>query len=609
MKKILYIAFAATVAVGAGTLSSCSDFLEAENKTNINSDDYFPNGGMEGLRVYTYSLLKPIVSSPDIYEWGTDLYVATRGGDPGELHRYTLTPQTSDVTDLYTQCRNLIQNANCMLYYANEEEDGQAIAEAKFLRCYGYYIMLQHWGAVPYVTEYIRDANRNYPKSPISEIYPALISELEGIMNDSNLPTESTGDELGYVSQRAVKALLAKVCLAAGWDLGTTLNDAAAGTYSINDTQYFTKAAQYADAAIEGQALSMSFEDKWAPANETNNPEIIFSVQYEREGNPGTLSESGHGLQNTFGSYYGVCTTNGTKYCNSGKALSTKAIYLWGPGDDRFNATFMNTIYNYTTGFWGTTGYYAYYNADPDDLAQMGIAYRYFPYYTTEAEAEAEFAANKDRYALGGNVNSVFAYILGDPVTQYTFSADGSWTKSSLSYQQSCVNVNGTTVCKKWDDPATAQENTNSSNGYRDIVVFHLSDMYLTAAEAYLMAGNTGQALTYVNAVRTRANAGTLASFADYQPEYSVPANFGAITDLDVILDEKAREEFGEMQRWMDLRRTRQLVRYNVAFNTYISSASDMSNARGEIKWYRPIPEEEMSNNTGLTAEDQNPGY
>ena len=114
MKKILYIAFAATVAVGAGTLSSCSDFLEAENKTNINSDDYFPNGGMEGLRVYTYSLLKPIVSSPDIYEWGTDLYVATRGGDPGELHRYTLTPQTSDVTDLYTQCRNLIQNANCM---------------------------------------------------------------------------------------------------------------------------------------------------------------------------------------------------------------------------------------------------------------------------------------------------------------------------------------------------------------------------------------------------------------------------------------------------------------------------------------------------------------
>jgi hypothetical protein len=36
----------------------------------------------------------------------------------------------------------------------------------------------------------------------------------------------------GVVSQRAVAALLAKINLAAGWDLGTTLTDAASGTYS-----------------------------------------------------------------------------------------------------------------------------------------------------------------------------------------------------------------------------------------------------------------------------------------------------------------------------------------------------------------------------------------
>lgn len=607
MKKILYIAFATSMLAGTAALTSCSDFLDADNKTNISAIDFFPTAeGMTGLRNYTYSLLNPIITETDIYEWGTDLYVPTRGGDGGEFNRYDLTPQSSSVSSFYTNLYALINSANCMLYYAGEE-DGRAIAEAKFFRNYAYYLLTQHFGSVPYITEYIQGAERNYPKTPLSELYPKIIEELESIMNDSNLPAESSGANLGYISQRAVKALLAKVCLAAGWDLGTTLTNAEQGTYSVNDTQYFTKAAQYAEAAINNQALTMSFEEKWSPANETNNPEIIFSAQYERAGNPGILSDDGHGLQNTFGSYYGVCTTNGMKYCNSGKAVSAKGIYLWEPGDERFDGTFMNTIYNFD-GTWGTSGYYAYYN-NSGNRDKMNIAYRYLPYYVTTEEAEAEFTANKSRYSSTGYVNSVFAYILGDPVTQYTFNSDGTFKKTTLSYAASLAAINGTTVCKKWDDPNTVQENTNTTNGYRDVVLFHVSDMYLTAAEAYLMAGQTDKALSYVNAVRTRANAGTLSSFAAYQPAYSIPASFGSITDLDVILDEKGREEFGENERWMDLRRTRQLVRYNIAFNDYVTSASNMSNAQGEIKWYRPIPAQEMANNTALTEDDQNPGY
>ena len=44
-------------------------------------------------------------------------------------------------------------------------------------------------------------------------------------------------------------------------------------------------------------------------------------------------------------------------------------------------------------------------------------------------------------------------------------------------------------------------------------------------------------------------------------------------------------------------------------FNPAISSVADMSNTKGEIKWYRPIPENEISANTGISAADQNPGY
>lgn len=56
-------------------------------------------------------------------------------------------------------------------------------------------------------------------------------------------------------------------------------------------------------------------------------------------------------------------------------AVSAKAIYLWEPGDERFDGTFMSTMYNYD-GTWGTTGYYAYYN-NPSQRNTMPVAYRF----------------------------------------------------------------------------------------------------------------------------------------------------------------------------------------------------------------------------------------
>ncbi|MCK9208804.1 MAG: RagB/SusD family nutrient uptake outer membrane protein, partial [Salinivirgaceae bacterium] len=108
---------------------------------------------------------------------------------------------------------------------------------------------------------------------------------------------------------------------------------------------------------------------------------------------------------------------------------------------------------------------------------------------------------------------------------------------------------------------------------------------------------------------RNRAGATQLTSFASYQ-RYD-PDQFGYVSadqNIDVILDERARELLGEYYRWMDLRRTRQLVKYNETWNVNFD-ISNMRGGDGNLKWLRPIPAVEISLNTGISPSDQNPGY
>ncbi|HPR33767.1 MAG TPA: RagB/SusD family nutrient uptake outer membrane protein, partial [Prolixibacteraceae bacterium] len=132
---------------------------------------------------------------------------------------------------------------------------------------------------------------------------------------------------------------------------------------------------------------------------------------------------------------------------------------------------------------------------------------------------------------------------------------------------------------------------------------------YLVAAEAYLMAGNESEALNYLNKVRSRAGATPISSFASYQRFDPDEGGYvSADQAIDVILDERARELLGEFHRWMDLRRTRQLVKYNLRWNGNFSLVN-MTGGDGNLKWYRPIPADEIGLNTGIEPEDQNPGY
>jgi hypothetical protein len=591
-------------------LTSCEDFLEADNKSAVSADEQFSTKeNFETLVNQAYYTLDTVYYDPQIYCAGTDLYVGVRAAGDPSLEGYTLTSDNNTVKGLYSNLFATVNAANAVLYYAELCEDYPEKElrkeEARFIRAYAYYVLSQQFGRVPIITSYINTAETSYPRNTLEETYQFMIDELGELSNNALL---SSSDNTGRASIQAVKALLAKVYLAAGWDLETTLGDAENGTFSVNGTNYFNLAAATAKELADAVPLSLSFEEKWSPFNEQNE-EVIFAIQLDRASSLDVVA-GGNSHQNNFGTYLGAVTL-GMKFVDSDLNPTSKTYYLYEKGDERYDATFMTTVYNFTENNWGTQGYWAYYNASASELANLGIAFNYPAWYVTDAEIADYQTANVARFVSEGTQNISQIVRTSDPVRWIKYKRDGTLDtdESEIDYIQALSRVGTVPPVKKFDDPSTSLEATTSDGGYRDFVLLHMSDIYLVAAEAYLMAGNEGEALNYLNKVRNRAGASQLASFASYQ-RYD-PNQFGYVSAdqaIDVILDERARELLGEYNRWMDLRRTRQLVKYNLNWNVNFT-LSNMIGGDGNIKWLRPIPADEIGLNTGISSQDQNPGY
>ena len=474
------------------------------------------------------------------------------------------------------------------------------------------------------MTHFIQDSSRDYPRTPLDELYAGIIADLTEVYNAGILP--KTNHE-GEASLQAVAALLAKVELSAGWDLDVKAQDYVAGTYTVNGREHFANAASWAEKAIGGQALTMSFAEKWSPFNEGNS-EDIFSMQRDRAGFPGDPATGGTSMMNQYMSYYGNCVIIGQKGTPSGgkHRQSYKAMRLWGPGDERYDGTFMTEFWNAplkqdNNAEWGTEGYLAFYNCTREDLLKnKNLAFKFYPAYYTEAEVRQDLAANytKNTHSFQsgyGITNGVaHAVILDYPaVTIIPFNLDGSLGAASQQTTSDFITPAYGGVCvRKYDDPNA--ENVTRDQTYRDIPLLHLSEIYIVAAEAYYMSDKESEALAKINTVRTRAKAEIQQSFDAYKNDvtYLPLVNSGVtfnLTTLDLILDEKARECYAERTRYEDLRRTKQLIRYNLAFSRTIRNANEMKGPDGEYKLLRPIPQTEIDNNTALTSADQNPGY
>lgn len=616
MKLINYVGLLAVA--GTVLFTSCSDFLDAEDKGNVSSDSYFATStGFENLCSTPYYKLRAIYgSTPTMFCSGTDLYEAGRNSTPdNDLSTYSsLATDNKNVLTFYQNCYDGIQQANAVIHYAGSDASRAKRAdEALVLKCYYYYLLSQHFGGVPISDAYIQSSAKNYPKSSLSDLYDYIINNLKKAIDNNNLPDV---DNTGRVSKRFAYNLLAKTLLAAGWDLGVETTDAGlaegqAATVTDEGKELFEEAAKYAELAIDGNSLTMDFANMWDVAND-NNEDIIFAIQYTRGISGQDETVDGNNQCASFSNYYND-GNNFTKYTDSQFPISDKMIYLFEPGDKRFENSFMVTQYEYYYGFYNekilsdnNSKVFGYYPAWYEDLSNL-ISY---------VQASDDHSATK---VYSTSNPSVF-------VNATVNSRTGKITYKTGKQESSASRIGtGQSLCLRKFDDYTATRNLTKAVSFHNIVLAHLSETYLIAAEAYYMAGQSDKALQKLNEVRKRSEAEALNSWTDYVRHYSdgtdnsynngsgidnVPKLTGSDLDpIDVILDERARELCGENYRWMDLRRTKRLIDCAVKYNSLVKDASAFKGKDGNNKWYRPIPNDEFSLNNALTPEDQNPGY
>lgn len=624
MKKFIIMS-ALGLATVAG-LSSCSDFLDTDNKSTVTPESQFSDiSGWNQQLNNAYYALRDVYSDPKVFCQGTDLYTVGQNASAPVLQSYQYSSDNEDVTNLYKRTYAAINYANCVLKYCKDDKLND---QARFVRDYCYYILTQQFGSVPYITDYIESASTNYPRTDLATVYANVIADLKEIIANGNLESVSSEkDARGRASVIGAKALLAKVYLAAGWDLQTTVNDAKNGTYTVNSTEYFTEAAKYASEVADAVPLTQSFDKKWDFDNNEKgtNAETLFSIQYDRATSSDKVT-GGHDQQHNFALYMGS-NTLGVKGVKSELCPTERVYYAFDKGDDRFEGTFMTTVYGYdgNESNWSKQGYWAFYNATDAEKANLSIAFKYFPWYTEDSEIEAYCTAHAAQFVTTGMKSQTKVFKVAENSTCKAYAANGSYdAKNSATFTQPFSSAIQKIGClppvRKFDDKNTTSDCKQSGGDYRDVVLLNASEIYLVAAEAYLMAGDDANSLKYLNAVRTRSHASYLGSFSDYKRydwgyndaggyvSFGQTDSYGlTINKLDVILDERMRETLGEYYRWMDLRRTHQLVRYNT---TYCGlSVNNMTGNDGQIKWLRPIPENEIQINSGITAADQNPGF
>lgn len=571
MKHLYIFALAAFLA-----FTACSDFLEQDNKSNVPTEEFYNTAnGFASLTNSAYSSLRTIYSAqPQLFVAGTDLYAD--GKSQGVvMGQYTFTTDEGIIKDFYDRCYKGIQLANSVIAYGETTEDNaqrlQYIDEARYLRAWWYFQLVQQFGPVALNTEMFESAVMSHERTDLATVYQFIIDEFTYLASADSHLLERASSGVGRANKRAAAFYAAKAYLTRGWLDGT---DYEAQEASIAQATDFDNAVTYARQAINGELPALSIEEAFDVNNEEND-ELFWSVQYSSSAVENPVDDGSY-QQSQFGAYQGGSEKPRNKAIDGNFAPSLRLQQMYTRGDGRLEQTFMLEFHE------------AYFDWYTNPTSK--ILYYYAPAWATDEDIATWRADDPNG-------------IKTETIVSKTVAEGGIAPSNGqpASYKDRRTQDFGNAAIKKFDDyTETSIANRSTTCSMHDVVLARLGEAYLIAAEAYYKKGDMQQAAEMINNLRQRP--GTIKS--GYETAMHVDA---ADITIDFILDERARELAGEYVRWTDLKRTHKLIEYVTEYNEDGVELSALTGPDGKYKILRPIPQAAIDLNQAHV--EQNPGY
>ena len=276
MKKII------AILILAAAFASCTKLDIAPNsqltdQTSFKSKSEFLNG-LAG--VYTSI---GVWGGQNVYYFGggstDEMLFPARGtdwkGDNQLIFLHTVTPATNEVNNFYNSLSNIIAVTNTYIAVIDvsslkDDSDVKVMrSEARFLRAFAYFNMVDYFGNVPLVTKATYDASNPPKQATRADLYNFVKTELTDLAS-SALPATNS---YGRVDKYAAEALLAKLYLNSAIYLGTANANLADVVTLTSDI-----------VSNSSYSLDPSYHHVFGATNGVNNVETLFTMICKNKG-------------------------------------------------------------------------------------------------------------------------------------------------------------------------------------------------------------------------------------------------------------------------------------------------------------------------------------
>ncbi|SEL74006.1 Starch-binding associating with outer membrane [Parapedobacter koreensis] len=546
--------------------SSCEKFLAEEPETQYTADNFFVDkvtldAGLVGMYSSAKDLFGVYTNTPlFMTELGTD--EAMFKGSTGvrfNFDRYTFSINEGAVGEYWFRHYEIAARANVLIDAAQkveaitEAQRNEVLGEARFIRAFVYFRLVQAFGELPIVAEPITgEFDYGLPRRPISEVYDFILEDLRFATGEGILTTAKTNN--GHANHWAAKTLLGKVYLTMASAKEAAKVPGYAGIPQPSDELYTLAWETLKDVKDNsGAELLPVYGDVFKIENKNVNKESIFELQFSAVVPYGTQWTKEYGM-----------IASGT--INGNPAYHTNAMI----GQ-------CNLVY--------VPKFYTYYKPSLD---------------APDYDVRRLWNLTDSMVNVINNVPDSLTYIWGT-----AYSPD--------NYNQVVMGRCGVTKYR-WGDSWRETSDYLYSNAPNNVIVLRFADVLLMFAEAdYKKNGViSDEGLEAINQVRQRARG--LGANGLPIPESETPGflNYTASDiDMEEIMMERARELCFEFQRWFDLARTGMFEYFlektrSASFTTIVNTSTNFDPAK---HYLFPIPQSQIDLSTNPEGFQQNPNY